>query len=114
MNFVDGSVRTMGRSVGRLSARARKAPTGSESGGRRIVTAPLSFNDFAILRASSPFGWRSGRPAQLVRLLTLETRTPLPAGAVCVDVVGGCWASRVIGRATTAMTAKRLMSGLPC
>ena len=26
------------------------SPTGSESGGRRIVTAPLSFNDFAIMR----------------------------------------------------------------
>ena len=37
------------RSLARISLRY-DGPTGSESGGRRIVTAPLSFNDFAIMR----------------------------------------------------------------
>ncbi len=37
------------RSLARVFLRY-DSPTGSESGGRRIVTAPLSFNDFAIMR----------------------------------------------------------------
>ena len=37
------------RSLARVFLRY-DSPTASESGGRRIVTAPLSFNDFALMR----------------------------------------------------------------
>src|SRR5688572_14351216 len=37
------------RSLARVFLRY-DSPTESEAGGRRIVTAPLSFNDFAIMR----------------------------------------------------------------